>query len=106
MLNIDIDVVRGITFVRVEGDLNNNTFDEFDLKINNLIYKFGMQFFVFNFVDVIDMENSIFNKIQNKLYEIFLSCGDVLMCGVKGNFKDKRCIYINSEVEAFKYFKI
>ena len=61
MLNIDIDVVRGITFVRVEGDLNNKTFDEFDLKINNLIYKFGMQFFVFNFVDVIDIENNIFN---------------------------------------------
>ena len=106
MLNVDVDVVRGITFIRLEGDLTNRTFDNFNFELDNLLYNLGMHFYVINFVDVFNIDNNIFNKIQNKLYEIFLSCGDVLMCGVKGNLKDKRCVYINSEVEAFKYFKI
>ena len=38
MLNVDIDVVRGITFIRLEGDLTNRTFDNFDLELNNLLY--------------------------------------------------------------------
>lgn len=106
MLNVDIDVVRGITFIRLEGDLTDRTFNNLDLEIDNLLYNLGMHFYVINFVDVFDIENSVFNKIQNKLYEIFLSCGDVVMCGVKNVFKDKRLVYVNNEVEAFKYFNI
>ncbi len=106
MLNVDVDVVRGVTFIRLEGDLTNRTFNDLDLEIDNLLYNLGMHFYVINFVDVVDIENSVFNKIQNKLYEIFLSCGDVVMCGINNIFKDKRLVYINSEVEAFKYFNI
>lgn len=106
MLNVDVDVVKGITFIRLEGDLTDRTFDDLNLEIDNLLYNLGMHFYVINFVDIFDIENSVFNKIQNKLYEIFLSCGDVVMCGVKNIFKDKRLVYVNSEVEAFKYFNI
>lgn len=106
MLNVDIDVVRGITFIRLEGDLTNSTFDNFNFELDNLLYNLGMHFYVINFVDVFNIDNNIFNKIQNKLYEIFLSCGDVVMCGINNILKDKRVIYVNSEVEAFKYFKI
>ena len=48
----------------------------------------------------------LLNKIQNKLYEIFLNCGNVVMCGINDILKDKRVNYINCEVEAFKYFEI
>lgn len=106
MLNVDIDVVRGITFIRLEGDLTNRTFDNFDLELNNLLYNLEMHFYVINFVDVFNIDNNIFNKIQNKLYEIFLNCGDVVMCGINNILKDKRVVYVNDEVEAFKYFKI
>lgn len=106
MLNVDVDIVRGITFIRLEGDLTDKTFKDLDLEINNLLYNLEMHFYVINFVDVFDIENSVFNKIQNKLCEIFLCCGDVVMCGVENVFKDRRLIYINSEIEAFKYFNI
>lgn len=106
MLNVDVDVVRGITFIRLEGDLTNKTFNELDVEIDNLLYNLGMQFYVINFVDVFDIESNFFYKMQNKLYEIFLSCGDVVMCGIKNIFKDRRLVYVTDELEAFKYFNI
>ncbi len=106
MLNVDVGVVRGITFIRLEGVLTNRTFKDFDLELDYLLYNLGMHFYVINFLDVLDIENSVFNKMQNKLYEIFLNCGNVVMCGIKSTFKDKRLAYVNSEVDAFKYFNI
>lgn len=106
MLNVQVDVVREITFIRLEGDLTNRTFDDLDLELNNLLYNLGMNFYVISFVDIFNIENSVFHKIQNKLYEIFLCCGKVVMCGIKSTFKDKRLAYVNCEVEAFKYFNI
>ena len=50
MLNVDIDVVRGITFIRLEGDLTNRTFDNFDLELNNLLYNLEMHFYVIKFI--------------------------------------------------------
>lgn len=106
MLDVDIEIIRGITFIRLEGDLNNKTFVYLEEELNNLLYNLEMHFYVINFVDIFDIENSVFSRIQNKLYEIFLSCGKVVMCGINSIFKDKRLIYVNNELEAFKYFDI
>ena len=106
MLNVYVDVVRGNTFIRLEGDLTNRTFDNFNFELDNLLYNLGMHFYVINFVDVFNIDNNIFNKIQNKLYEIFLNCGDVVMCGINIILNDKSVVYVYDEVEAFKYFKI
>ena len=42
MLNIDIDVVWGIMFVNLEGELNKKTVSLFEDEINYLVYKQGM----------------------------------------------------------------
>lgn len=106
MLNVDILVVRGITFIRLEGCLTKKTFNDFNLELDNLLYNFGMHFYVFNFSDVFSMDRDILEKLENKLYEIFLSCGDVALCGIKKAFKDQRLIYINSEEEFFSYLHV
>lgn len=106
MLNLDVDVIRGVTFIRLEGDLTSKTFRDFDLEVDNLLYNLGMSFYVISFVDIFNIDESIFSKLQNKLYEIFLSCGDVVMCGIDRFYKDKRLKYISNEIDAFKYFKI
>ena len=51
MLSVNIDVIRGVTFIRLEGDLTNKTFDYFDLELNNLLYNLEMHFYVINFVE-------------------------------------------------------
>lgn len=108
MLKIEQEVARGIMFIRLGGNLNNNSFNLFGKLINNLLYNQGMQYFVIDLYNI-NLEDNIFSNIQNKLIEIFLSCGKVVLCGIDeeniekiGYTKDK-LFYVKEEREAFKY---
>ena len=111
MLNIDIDVVRGVMFINLEGELNKKTVSLFEDEINYLVYKQGMHLFVFNFNNLNNIEYGMVEYIQNKIIEIFLNCGKVAICGLNelnkkifGNFD--RLFYINNERDAFEYLYI
>ena len=39
MLKIEQELSRGIMFIRLQGELNNNSFSLFGKVINNLLYK-------------------------------------------------------------------
>ena len=112
MLEVQTQVSKGIMFIRLEGNLDNKTFNTFSKEINYLLYKQGIHYFVLNFEEVNNFDKSIFIKLQNKLIEIFLSCGKVVMCGLNdfikkqiGSTKDN-LFYVNKETEAFKYINL
>ena len=109
MLDIELDVVKGIIFLRLNGELNNLNFNVLSNKINELLYRQGLQYYVLDFQDAEISELSTLTKIQNKLIEIFLSCGKVVLCGINdinkkqiGYTKDK-LFYVKDEREAFEY---
>lgn len=111
MLTVDVDVIRGILFIRLEGELTKQTVHDFDRKLNYLLYKQGMHFFVFNFCNIEVIDQSIFSHLQSKLVEIFLSCGKVGMCGLSDLYRhflgtQERLFYVNYEGEAFQYFSV
>ena len=47
MLEMDVGVVKGVTVIKLEGDLTNKTFKKLDEEIDYLLYKQGMHFFIF-----------------------------------------------------------
>lgn len=111
MLEVGVDVVKGVMFVNLEGELTKDTVDDFEKELNYLLYKQGMHFFVINFKDLISIEYGILNWLQNKLVEIFLSCGNVVMCGLNDLWKKKlgvqeKLFYANDEVDALKILTI
>ncbi len=85
-----------------------HSFNSFGKVINNLLYKKGMQYFVIDLYNI-DLEDKIFLNIQNKLVEIFLNCGKVVLCGIDDENKRKigytkdKLFYVKEEREAFKY---
>ncbi len=95
-------------FIRLNGNLNSNSFSSFGNIINNLLYTNGMQYFVIDLYNI-DLEDNIFLYIQNKLVEIFLNCGKVVLCGIDENDKFKigytkdKLFYVKEEREAYKY---
>ena len=109
MLKLSKQVSRGIMFIRLEGNLDENTLSTFSLEVNNLLYEYGMHYFVFNFKELSSFDKTIFSIFQSKLVEIFLSCGKVVLCGLKynnfGNFYNK-LFYVNDEYDAFKLLGI
>lgn len=109
MLEIELDVVKGIIFLRLNGQLNDINFNLLSNRINELLYQQGIHYYVLDFQDTEIIEKTILSKIQNKLIEIFLSCGKVVLCGIDdinqkqiGYTKDK-LFYVQTEREAFEY---
>lgn len=111
MLEIDIDVVKGIMFIHLEGNLNRETIGQFDRELNYLLYKQGMHYFVFDFKDIDGIEMDIVSWLNNKLVEIFLSCGKVVLCGLDGRYENKffkqdSLFYVREGKQAFEYLMI
>ena len=111
MLSIDVDVIRGIMFINLEGELSSKTILIFESELNYLIYKQGMHLYVFNFNNLYNIEYGIIEVIQNKLVEIFLNCGKVVICGLSDCNKKligvhDRLHFVNNERDAFEYLYI
>ena len=67
--------------------------------------------FVFNFNNLNSIEYGMVEYIQNKIIEIFLNCGEVVICGLNeinkkliGNYD--RLFFVNNERDAFEYLYI
>lgn len=99
-------------FIRLEGELTDSNFYKIADFINYLLYKQGILSYVFNLEDVNVVDGSLFNKIQNKLTEIFLSCGSVAFCGVPKAFEKllwehrEQLFYVMEEKEVFQYISL
>ena len=110
MLEMDVGVVKGFTVIRLDGDLTNKTFKRLNEEIDYLLYKQGMHFFIFDFNRVKNTDAVTYGYFQKKLIEIFLSCGKVVLCGIKDvfrNIKDSsRLFYVNDCFEALNCFNI
>lgn len=110
MLSIDVDVVKGILFIHLEGVLNKETIYQFDNELNYLLYKQGMHYFVFDFKDLDKIDLSIMSWLDNKLVEIFLNCGKVVLCGLdnyENTFnKQDRLFLVREGIQAFNYLTI
>ena len=89
MLDIDQQITRGITFIRLEGELTTTNYYRFAEEVNYLLYSQGMLAYVFNLENIKKLDNNLLGSLQNKLTEIFLKCGTVAFCGLPEKIKKK-----------------
>lgn len=111
MLDIDQQITRGITFIRLEGELTTTNYYRFAEEVNYLLYSQGMLAYVFNLENIKKLDNNLLGSIQNKLTEIFLKCGTVAFCGLSEKVKKKigkrdALYFIKEEREVFQYINI
>ena len=112
MMDITTYVNKGILFLNLNGIFDLNACSKFEKEIDYLLYKQGVSFFTFNFENVCLASDEILLKIQNKLVEIFLRCGQVVMCGLNKLYQEKlgrektRLYYVNDEREVFNIINI
>ena len=111
LLEVETDVINGIIFIMLEGELTTNTVIDLENELNYLLYKQGMHFFVFNFKNLENIEYKTISWLENKLVEIFLSCGNVVMCGLNDIYRKKigmqeKIFYTNSELDAIKLLSV
>ena len=103
----------GILFKIFSGFISETYFCQlyfiFDISIWFLS---GILMYVFNLEEVNSVDINLINILQNKLTEIFLSCGSVGICGIGEKLKKKlgsrkdRLFYLKEEKEVFQYISI
>ncbi len=76
-------VNNGIIFISIEEDIKEDTINILEEEIDYLLYKQGMKYYAFNFNYIDNFNNNFLNKFENKLTEIFLTCGSVVIYGLK-----------------------
>lgn len=109
MLEIDISVVKGILFVHLEGVLNRDTVRQLINELNYLLYKQGMLYYVLDFKDLDKLDYSVMPILDNKLTEIFLSCGKVVISGLDNYhncYKQDNLFYVRDGIQALNYLAI
>lgn len=104
MLNIDMEFINGILFVRVNGSLKKTTINIFNDKLIPLIKDSGIKNLVYNFDNLICIDEDGFNSLLNTYNEILNNNGNLLV--VNNKFKLKYFKEVNNELSALKILKI
>ena len=82
MLEIDVDIIRGRVFVNLKGELNKSNISQFEREVNYLLYKQGMHYYILDFKDIDSIDNIVFDRLKNKISEINLAYGKVVVNGL------------------------
>ena len=111
MLEIDTNIIKGMVVIKLKGVLNRKTIYEFDREINYLFYKQGFNYYVLDFNNIERIEFDIFNWLENKLMEIFLSCGKIILYGLDDKYEGRKCKFdkfssIRRESQNFNFITI
>ncbi|MBR4618822.1 MAG: hypothetical protein IKO49_05910 [Bacilli bacterium] len=76
------NVRNGILFISIEDEITENTISNLTKEIDFLLYNQGISLYAFNFNYLKNFSTQFLNNFQNKLTEIFLKCGSVVIYGI------------------------
>lgn len=114
MLDINLEFVRGMLFVRLEGILDSNTYMKLSDCLDTMIHEKGLKYFVINleYLDFID-ERGI-QAIIDRYFDVTLHDGKLVVCGYNNQFNNNLEIdsafeqidRTNNELGAFKLINL
>lgn len=114
MLDINLEFIRGILFIRLEGVLDNNTYTKLSDCLDDMINNKKLKYFVLNLeeLDIIDEEGM--NTIIDRYFDICLNDGKLVICGYKNQYRSDFILedifsmieHSNNELGAFKLINI
>lgn len=112
MLNIDVEYIKGILFVRLDGSLNNQTSCILEDVINKIIYKAGIKYLLINLEKLYYIDDKGITTIINTCKN--LNNGKLIVCGYQQNSMIKinnsklfdYALSTNNEISALKLIHI
>ena len=111
MLEINMEIRRGILFVRLIGNLNINTSEYFKREVSNLIRDKGIKYIVMNIKKLKDIDAVGNYLLLDECKDIAKINGQVIICGVDENKKIKKDYFkdvykSDNELQAFNIINI
>ncbi len=113
MLFINLEVRRGILFIRLNGVLNKETSSLLKDKVRSLSLQ-GFKYFVFNLDGITMMDQDGLTSLQENYQQIRKIEGKLILCGLKKKVENSlfhelglsNVIKTQNELRAFQIFKL
>lgn len=83
MLNINLEFVRGMLFVRLEGVLDNNTYTKLSDCLDTMIHDKGLRYFIINLEELDYIDNNGIQTIIDRYFDVVLHDGRLVICGYR-----------------------
>ena len=111
MLDINMEIRRGILFVRLIGNLNKETAKYFKEEVSNLVEEKGIKYLVINLSNINNIDDVGADLIVNEYRYIAKIDGKVVICGIdeeKQKLKEffKGIHKSDNELQAFSIINI
>lgn len=114
MLDIDMEIRKGIMFIRLSGILNRDTIDKFNNDVERLLIDNGIRDVVLNLSNLKDIDLIGINSLLESYYVCKNNHGNTILCSINNLIKDK--IYnsklfnyifeVDSEIDALKLINV
>ena len=81
MFQINMEFVRGMLFVRLEGILSKRTSSELNEVLDRMINKHGIRYFVINLENLISIDETGIQSIMEHYFDVIMHDGKLVVCG-------------------------
>lgn len=81
MINIDMEFIRGMLFVRLEGILSKKTSKELNNVLDRMINQHGIRYFVINLENLISIDEAGIESIMEHYFDVIMHDGKLVVCG-------------------------
>ncbi len=111
MLDINMEIRRGILFVRLIGNLNKETSKYFKHEVSQLVEEKGIKYLVINLSHISDIDHVGVDLILDEYRYVAKIDGKVVICGVDENKKIEKDFFkgihkSDNELQAFSIINI
>ena len=87
MLDINLEYVYGMLFIRLSGVLDKNTLFKLSKCLDKMIYEKELKNFVLNLTDLKYIDEYGLKEIINRYFDVVLHDGKLVVCGYNNQFK-------------------
>lgn len=81
MLNINMEFIRGMLFVRLEGILDSNTYTKLSDCLDTMIHEKGLKYFVINLANLEYIDENGIESLIARYFDVILHDGKLVICG-------------------------
>lgn len=114
MLEINLEFIRGMLFVRLDGILDTNTYTKLSDCLDVMIHEKGLKYFVVNLENLDYIDEDGLQAIIDRYFDVALHDGKLVICGYNDQFKNnldignifKQIESTNNELGALKLINI
>jgi len=81
MIQIDMEFVRGMLFVRLEGILSKRTSRKLNEVMDKMINEQGIRYFVINLENLVSIDEAGIKIIMDHYFDTIMHDGKLVVCG-------------------------